>query len=150
MMVMNLMTAMTNSISDVMETMFYLSVEPRETVAFSTVTDNASDPVTGCRLRFSGPFSGVMMVAVPMSLMEIMTANFMGEDRDRLSLEHCTGTVKEALNMVAGNALSKIDNDASFDLGLPEIIDFPGAISPDAFLTIETEHGFFAATVLID
>ena len=40
-----------------------------------------------------------------------------------ISTEHLSGTLKETLNMIAGNTFSKVDQSSSFCLGVPEIYE---------------------------
>ncbi len=119
----NLMNQIVISISEVMETMFYIPVEPREeetTVSDFSLSDEGDIQVA--TITFHGGFSGFISLIIPENLLTMMTENFMGEDRDNLTYEHLEGTLKEALNMVAGNTFSKIDNQTSFGLGVPQII----------------------------
>lgn len=121
---MNLITAMTTSISEVLETMFFLPVEFPE-AAGTLNADGLGDGVDklACRLSFSGEVTGEVFCLVPRELVMEMAQNFMGEPADALEEAHIQGTLTEMLNMVCGNALSKFSVNRSFDLGLPEMID---------------------------
>lgn len=118
----NLMTQITVSISEVMETMFYIPVEPRD--GNITIEDSGlleSVRAEAATITFHGSFSGTIDLIIPETLLIIMAENFMGESRHHLTEEHLEGTLKETLNMLAGNTFSKIDNRSSFCLGIPEI-----------------------------
>lgn len=117
----HLMTTMTASISEVMEIMFYTPIEPREAESIKACGFPEDDDIEACAITFSGSFSGQFFIFIPRSLLGIMTENFIGEPRENLTKEHLDGTLKETLNMIAGNTFSKIDPDASFGLGVPEI-----------------------------
>ncbi len=133
-----LMKAMKTSISEVMETMFFLPVASGQTAALSRAGLDAQDTMA-CRLVFSGDISGQVILAAPESLVLEMAENFMGEPRDQLTREHLTGTLKEMLNMVCGNALRHTKASTPFELGIPEIIDL-SKIAPDSqFHIIETD-----------
>ncbi|MBF0468880.1 MAG: chemotaxis protein CheX [Desulfamplus sp.] len=110
------------SISEVMETMFYVPVEPRhDPVTFQRSGLPESGRVETATIAFSGILSGTIDLMIPASLLLVMTENFMGENRQHLTQEHLEGTLKETLNMLAGNTFSKIDGKTSFCLGVPEI-----------------------------
>jgi CheY-specific phosphatase CheX len=133
-----LMKAMKTSISEVMETMFFLPVEFGQTAALSRAGLDAPDTMA-CRLAFSGDISGHVILAAPESLVLEMAENFMGEPRDQLTREHLTGTLKEMLNMVCGNALRNTPAKIPFELGIPDIADL-SKIAPDSqFHMIETD-----------
>lgn len=118
----NLIIQIMVSISEVMETMFYIPVEPRDGYTTAGISDLAkSGRVESATITFHGLFSGTIDLIVPESLLIIMAENFMGESRQNLTEEHLKGTLQEALNMVAGNTFSKIDSKSSFCLGVPEI-----------------------------
>jgi len=118
----NLMTQITVSISEVMETMFYITVEPRDgNITIETSGLLESGKIEAATITFHGIFSGTIALIIPVNLLIIMAENFMGERRQYLTEEHLEGTLKEALNMLAGNAFSKIDSRSSFCLGVPEI-----------------------------
>lgn len=161
----NLMTQIAISISEVMETMFYIPVEPRD--SYTTIgksglfTDRAAvsspynpvitpEKIKSAIITFHGiAFSGTIGLIVPENLLMIMTENFMGENRQHLSVDHLEGTLKEALNMLAGNTFSKIDDKSSFGLGVPEIntaevlnrIKESGEYSNTPLLVVETMNG---------
>ncbi|WP_186441099.1 chemotaxis protein CheX [Desulfamplus magnetovallimortis] len=117
----HLIVEMTTSISEVMETMFYIPVEPQEISAIKECGFLDADEIEACRITFSGTFSGKMYLLVPEQLLSIMTENFTGEQLHQLTEEHRIGTIKEALNMIAGNTFSKIAPNTSFGLDVPEI-----------------------------
>lgn len=116
-----LMKAMTNSISEVMETMFFMPVEiGRET----TLSDSGIDLDTAlaCRLTFTGDTCGNMDIISPEPLVAELTSNFLGENKSDLTWEQQFGTLSEMLNMVCGNALKKVKCTSPYTLGIPEKI----------------------------
>jgi CheY-specific phosphatase CheX len=118
----SLMASMKASISEVMETMFFLPLEFEDTGDIKEIVRSADDRTLACELRFYGPFSGFSLFLIPGKVAQRLTANFLGEDTDRVTEEHLTGTVKEILNMITGKAFSLYDNRSAFKLGIPEII----------------------------
>jgi CheY-specific phosphatase CheX len=133
-----LMKAMKTSISEVMETMFFLPVEPGETAAYPRAGQDQQE-IMACRLTFSGDISGHVILAAPESLIQELAQNFMGEPEDQLTREHLSGTLKEMLNMICGNALRRIDVKTPFELGIPEIMDRSKIPCDSQWLMIETD-----------
>lgn len=116
-----LMTAMTMSISEVMETMFFMPVEiGPETILKDSGID--LDSALACRLKFTGDVSGHINIISPQSLAAVLASNFLGESRDDLTMEQQFGTLSEMLNMVCGNALKKVKCREPYKLDIPENI----------------------------
>ncbi len=145
----SLMNQIVISISEVMETMFYILVQPRD--GYTTVGESpllksngtyGSESIESAIITFHGTFSGTIALIVPENLLIIMTENFMGEKRQNLTDEHLEGTLKEALNMLAGNTFSKIDSELSFCLGVPEI-------NTASIVSIAKEMGSYSKSPLI-
>jgi len=118
-----LMTVMMTSISEVLETMFFLPAEQQEDRVLSGSGLLENPDTLSAELSFSGDVSGRLIMVVPGGLLAEMTENFMGESTDRLSRALMEGTLTELLNMVCGNALRKLDAGHSFDLGIPAMLD---------------------------
>ncbi len=143
MMMKTLKTKMVTSISEVMETMFYLPVEysEDETIESSRLLTNN---IEACSIRFAGYFSGSLYLLIPKSLLKIMAENFLGEEPANLMKSHFTGTMKETLNMIAGNTFSKINANTPFSLGVPEMLDQIPHNVFDTLLIIDTMEGQMA------
>ena len=133
-----LMKAMMTSISEVMETMFFLPVAFGQNAELSRAGLDAPD-IMACRLSFSGDISGHVILAAPKTLVMEMAENFMGEPQDRLTRDHMTGTLKEMLNMVCGNALRNTPAQTPFELGIPDIADLSKIAPESRFHMIETD-----------
>lgn len=116
-----LMTAMTTSISEVMETMFFMPVEigPETILKDSGIDLNSA---LACRLKFTGDVDGSINLISPQPLAAELASNFLGESQDELSMEQQFGTLSEMLNMVCGNALKKVKCQVPYTLYLPENI----------------------------
>ncbi|WP_033397999.1 chemotaxis protein CheX [Desulfobacter curvatus] len=116
-----LMTAMTNSISEVMETMFFMPVE----IGPETILNNSGidlNTALACRLSFTGDICGNIDVISPETLVTELASNFLGESKEDLTWEQQFGTLSEMLNMVCGNALKNVKCESPYKLGLPEKI----------------------------
>jgi len=132
-----LMTAITTSISEVMETMFFLPVEfgPESTLAECAMD---KENTMACKLAFTGDVSGNLILLAPINLVTEMAENFMGESREHLTHEHISGTLTEMANMVCGNTLSKTESQVPFELGIPEIIDKSRISEQEVVTIVET------------
>lgn len=71
----------------------------------------------------------------------------MGQGMASLSREYTEGTLKEALNMVAGNALTRVDETEYMGLGIPEIIPAPGPADVDDTVILTSGQGMVRAHV---
>lgn len=140
----------TDSIFEVMETMFYLTVEEdtRPVEDVSSLFDEKK--LKACRITFSGKFSGAIYLLVGAKTLETMAAHFTGEDPDTMTDEHLDGALKEALNMIAGNALTKVDKQSYMGLGIPELVT-PSDIGPSgARVAFNTSAGKMAAVISLE
>ncbi len=146
----NLIQTVTNSIFEVMETMFFFTVEEKKNMGqeLSSVFDIQS--LRACKITFSGDQSGAIFLMVPRIVLIPMTQNFMGEDGDQLSDELTDGTLKEALNMIAGSALTQLDKESYMGLGIPEMVDPETLVlEPDAVI-FNTGQGVMASFVQLN
>ncbi len=146
-----LMKAMMTSISEVMETMFFLPVDFEEEE--STLDQSGvgkSSPLLASQLKFKGDVSGSLSIFVPTELVGEMAENFMGESQDQLTDEHLTGTLTEMLNMVCGNALSKTESNVPYELDIPEVIEEPKIQKNVKVTLIETTTSKMAIFLRVD
>ena len=119
-----MISAMKTSISEVLETMFFLPIDFSDATGMSDLWNAPDEDLAVARINFSGPLSGHFIFVVPFGLALSTTAAFLGEDEESVSRDHAHDTVKEIANMVAGNTFSHYDNQAVFDLGIPELLPF--------------------------
>ena len=118
-------TAMKTSISEVLETMFFLSLDFfHDDTDIRDLWTPGKDQVIAAKLNFSGPMSGDAIFCIPKKLALSITADFMGKNEEEISDHQIDGTVKEIINMVIGNTFSMYDPDVVFDLGVPELVAF--------------------------
>jgi CheY-specific phosphatase CheX len=113
---------MKDSISEVFETMFFLPLDFDENTSPKEQKERINEEMLAVKLAFKGPLSGYFIFIIPKKLTLSLTAGFLGEDLADTTLDKIHGTVKEMLNMVAGNLFSRLDSKAVFDLGIPNII----------------------------
>ena len=116
-----LMTAITKSISEVTETMFFMPVE----IGPETILNDSGidlNKALACRLNFTGDLCGNIDVISPEPLVAELASNFLGESQDDLTWEQQFGTLSEMLNMVCGNALKNVTCKLPYKIGIPQMI----------------------------
>ncbi|MBI9089527.1 MAG: chemotaxis protein CheX [Desulfobacterium sp.] len=134
---------MMTSISEVMETMFFLPLEEKEGSNVEEVLGSGS--LHACTISFTGAFTGTMALVAQEPLLLAMTENFMGETRESLGQTDLEETLQEALNMIAGNCFSKVDPDSVVDLGVPQIENTLDHTLFQGHLVVVTTEGMLAA-----
>jgi hypothetical protein len=101
-----------NAATEVLETMFFVDVLPE-----GGPEDGAS--MLSAELQFQGRVSGRFGVRVPLPGGRVMAANFLGSEQ---ASEVQAGQVLcELANMLCGSVLSRIEEEARFELGHPEL-----------------------------
>ena len=119
-----LITAMKDSISEVLEKMFFLPLDFSEDENERTLWESKKDDVLVSKMDFSGPISGSYILFTPNGLAISLAASFMGTDDETLSDEQVHETLKEILNMIVGNTFCIFDDQTIVNLGLPEMTTF--------------------------
>ena len=117
-----LISAMKTSISEVLETMFFLPIDFSDAAGVEEHWEAGKAELVTAKIKFKGPFSGYFVFVIPMELALSTTAGFLGQEEEGVSKDHAHETVKEIANMVAGNTFSHYDDQAIFDLGIPELL----------------------------
>jgi len=140
-----LMPPLTHSIFKVMETMFSLTVEEQKKTMAPLQAKESQEGIQASSITFSGSFSGTIFLEIPLNLLKIMTENFLGQSLTHLSEDYMEGTLKEALNMIAGDALTQIN--ANTGLGLPEIIPVSSLGQVDQSIRFNTPYGTITAHI---
>lgn len=117
------MTAsMKASISEVLEQMFFLPIDIMDREAKRASGNWNNQKAITVSMDFEGSPSGTFLLTVPHDLATSITADFLGTLPESLSTEQVIGTVKEMINMLAGNALSTYDPESAFNLRIPEAV----------------------------
>ena len=152
-----LKTAMTASISKVLETMFYMSLEFNDGDTLEAGVIKRAKKTIACRIDFEGKFSGYFILFIPEKLLFDMTESFMGLDRNDITDEHSSGIIKETINMLAGSTLSGFDDKIVFQLSIPEIVDTgkaaesrKGQGEEEIVVVTETIEGHLALKAVIE
>jgi CheY-specific phosphatase CheX len=153
-----LTSAMKNSISNVLETMFFLPVDFDDFVSKEELWDMDKDQILSARLNFNGPLSGHCIFYIPEKLARSVTADFMGKEEKKISIDQAKATIKEMANMITGNTFGLYDPEAVFNLGIPEMLgpdNFhkdSGDSENDIFIAIGAPENYlaFQMTIQID
>ncbi len=151
-----MMLNLKQAISNVLELMFFQSVQFNEQDCLLSEWMPQDQPHIGATLRFTGPVSGAYYFMVPVDMAKEITANFLGLDEDEIGDAQERDTVKEALNMIGGHMLSLMDKPEGFQLGIPEIIPEPRldmnvyTEKMENVTLIETDKNHLAACILLD
>lgn len=156
MMIKDMKAAMATSISDVLETMFYMPLEFEDTGDPESrgIFDTADLRV--CKLDFKGAMTGYLAMMIPETLLVSMAVDFMGEDRENISRIHTDGIIKEVVNMVLGHLLSNIDEKKDFNLGIPQILEDGTLIQsirkqlPECFVLAESIEGLLMSALVLE
>ncbi len=150
-------TAMMTSISEVLETMFFLSLEMNDQITLESSGLLDAGKNSACRIEFKGSFSGSFFLLVPEKLLLNMAVSFMGLTEDEITDEHTFGTIKEAINMLAGSTFTSYDDAIEFQLTIPEIIDNSKVISSgkgdgeeEVVVIAETTEGYLIFKAVIE
>jgi len=141
----NLMTAMKTSISNVLETMFFLPLEFLEKAVEAEAFLNAGkNEMLVVKLNYKGPFAGCFVLFIPGGLARSFAVDFLGTDDESISMDQVGEVAKEIVNMIAGGTFSHYDDSAVFQLDIPETVSFKKVIKNDSgaqkeiFVGVET------------
>ena len=109
-----------------------IAAQTLEQLAFIFSFPDDTDPdaiweeaTTGCRVEFSGPSQGELLLLISNAAMPELTSNMLGMDEDEVPPEdQQRDALREALNVVCGNLLPRIGGtEAVYDIQSPEILD---------------------------
>jgi CheY-specific phosphatase CheX len=103
---------MASSIFEVFEKMFFIFLEPSHTEVGEYDLESS--------IRFNGQNKGEIKILFSALLSKRMVQNMLGMDEVRITDQDIEDCAKEAVNMVCGNFLSKLDAESeTFDMTIP-------------------------------
>jgi len=102
---------MTPSISDVFEKMFYIFLEPLD-IRYDEYDMEAT-------ISFDGTISGDVRILFSREIVMAMVQNMLGLKEDEITGQDMEDCSKEAVNMVCGSFLSRLDSTKVFNLSSP-------------------------------
>ncbi|NOX33449.1 MAG: chemotaxis protein CheX [Deltaproteobacteria bacterium] len=130
--------------------MFYIPVEFSEETTLLQSRISKTKAAMACQLEFTGDFSGHFTLLIPRDLLLQVTQNFLGESSGQIGDEQLSGTLTEMLNMICGNALSKLYPRTPFELGIPKMVDVSEIPDTQLFMIIESTHSKMAINISVD
>jgi len=130
--------ALRDSISEVLETMFFQPVQITTAGVDLRQWFAGKPSLQGATLNFRGPIGGSLFFLIPESAANEITANFLGINEEKIDEAQSGDTVKEALNMICGNMLSVVDTEGCFALDIPQLI-VKEALSSDKLQDLQGE-----------
>jgi len=151
-----MMTSLKQAISSVLETMFFLPVQIVEGNNLREDWSQQDSGIWHVRVQFSGPVNGSFFLLVPAGLAREITANFLGLDEADVGSGQESDTVKEALNMIGGYALSQVEKADEYQISIPEIAragqkDLVSMqLEPHNTISIETDENILAVGLHLD
>jgi hypothetical protein len=143
------------AISNVMETMFFLPVQFLDGPQTLDQWFSGEGRVLEAFIEFKGSRSGSVSLFVPGPGLEEMSANILGLDANESSEEQVRDTLKEAINMMAGQMLSLLDGEGGFALGIPRFAgewtnrDTAGETVSSEFLLFDAGRNHLAASFVV-
>lgn len=145
----NLNQLLSESVSTVLETMFFseaaVIAEPQTTAA-----------VIKTRLAFHGRPSGILTVSLSSEAARVLAAGFLGEDEEMLEDSQPGEVVCELANMLCGSLLSQLGSEETFDLTSPELMPAGTGVADDSELfpaasqSFAVENGILTASLHLE
>jgi len=111
--------AMKYSISEVFETMCFMPLEFIDKEEIDRIDPKKS---MACRLSFSGALTGLFLLWIPLPVLLTLSENFTGIIAEDISQDYQIGTIKEFMNMIAGNTFSIYNDQEVFEINIPEVL----------------------------
>jgi CheY-specific phosphatase CheX len=129
---------LSNATAEVLEKMFFTSVAgefvPREDARVDSVS---------ARQSFRGTPSGSFGVRTSVATGRTIAANFLSVEQDALTETEVGEVICELANMLCGSVLSRLQDDARFELSTPRLepLDAVQLQSATAFRSFELDEG---------
>ena len=118
--------SVTNVLCSVMESLAFIFVDPVSPKDINLENDLAEKYIHS-QIRFEGPHQGALHLYIPLTMMQTILANMLGEDEDEIEkpLEISNKQIDalgELLNVICGQTLTEIwGTEPVFDLRLPNV-----------------------------
>jgi len=139
-------TMLMNAIFEVFEKMFFVFFEPLdEDVKYDMISS----------IKFTGQVSGEIKIFFSTGLLETMVQNMLSVNQKDVTENMMEDCAKEAVNMIGGNFLHKLDSSKVFELSIPMFVKNTGVFMPQVQnqsetawnLAFESERNFMAVSV---
>jgi len=134
-----------NSIFDVFEKMFFVFLEPYdEDIQYDLMTS----------IQFSGPVKGEIRSYLSRGIASVMVENMLGVEPKEVTDKTMEDCAKEALNMIAGNFLNKLEPKEVFDLSIPAYVKKSDKLSEDSHaalrLTFDSDNRYLGIVLNLE
>lgn len=100
-----------HSIFEVFKKMFYVFLEPLD--------GEYGEYDMEAAIRFEGSLSGEIRILLSMDIVKAMIQNMLGLKEDEITTQRMEDCSKEAVNVVCGNFLGKLNSAKVFNLSMP-------------------------------
>jgi CheY-specific phosphatase CheX len=111
----DLTDVLSQSVSEVLETMYFTGVSGEE-----QLESNPSEEWICTRLDFTGSRAGSLGVRAPLRTARILAESFLGAEPETITESQCLEVLGEMTNMVSGAVLSRLAHEEQFALSHPE------------------------------
>jgi CheY-specific phosphatase CheX len=119
----NLRQTVISVVSNVFETMFFLTLELQEEGWAEGMSSSIpSSTFFRGEIGFHGRQSGRLRLYLPSELAKAMATNFLGLEEGTATESQTQDMVSELCNVVCGNLLSQLDRKTVWDLSLPRTL----------------------------
>ena len=108
---------LTDVTSEVLETMFFALPEP---LLDSDLQEQQITFDIRGSISLGGPQKLQLNLFLPKQMASELAANLLGLEPDEIDDEALLDTVREMTNMIAGNFVNRMGEDAGFEMGIPE------------------------------
>ena len=137
------------------EILSQVTIETLERLAFMfAFTDEGEEihptgPMSVASVSFTGPFSGILVMAISMEVMQELTANMLGlDDGEEITEDQRSDALKETMSVICGNLLPAIAGDeVIFNIDMPSILPKDQGVKKGARIPDEREP---SAKVILD
>jgi CheY-specific phosphatase CheX len=102
---------LTTAIFEVFEKMFYLFAEP--------LRGGGGNYQMTSSIRFEGPSTGTMELSLSRDIAAAMVQNMLNLEGEEITEAMMADCVKEAINMICGNFVRRLDPEKVFQLSIP-------------------------------
>ena len=106
-------------LSNVLETMFFVTVDPFEDEQGKDPSSKKSSNFFKGEIGFKGKYSGLLTLYLPTELAKTMAINFMGTEESIVPEAQAMDVVGELCNILCGNLLSQLDKKTGYVLTTP-------------------------------
>jgi len=136
---------MMTSIFNVFEKMFFVFLEPLD-------EDIQYDMVTS--IKFTGVMKGEIKAYLSRGIVDIMAQNMLSIEPSEITDQTIEDCAKEAINMIAGSFLNKLEPSQVFDLSIPDFEKGTGQFVKDSEATLslsfDSDEQFMGVTLNLE